>query len=102
MLFSPPEVDPIDPVGIGLGNIAKPDVAATKSEMTPNIPDGTNNADGFPKAIATRMLPKHQFEMRPPARERLQIFEFMVHLMALSILLTGILKFQAILFCKNY
>ena len=64
---------PVIPVGIGIGNIAKLDVSATKSEMVTLILDGINDADDFPEAITAGELPEHHYKELVPACESLHI-----------------------------
>ena len=78
---------PVVPVGIGIGNIAKLDVAATKSEMVTLIFDGINDANDFSKAITAGKLPEHHYKELVPARESL-------HILVSAILLDDSIKYS--------
>lgn len=78
---------PVVPAGIGIGNIAKLDVAATKSEMVTLILDGINDANDFPEAITAGKLPEHHYKKLVPACESL-------HILVSAILLGDSIKYS--------
>jgi len=64
---------PVIPVGVGVGNIAEPDVSAAKTEMVTLVLDGINDADDFSEAVATGKLPEHHYKKLVPTRKRLYV-----------------------------
>lgn len=65
-------------VPVYIGSIAKLDVAYDKSEMVTFIPDGINNADDFPEAIATGELSEDSCKKLVPTCESLHILVFAI------------------------